>query len=398
MEEKQKTKDQTHFLDYLIIFYKRKKLIIYMTFGAAVVSAIIVLLLSDVFMSEARIMPPSQGNAAAAQLLNQFTGGLSLSSILGGGTSDLYAGMLQSRSVLDGVISKFDLMKLYEEDNLIDTREELKDNIKVDTDPKSGIVTVSVYDKDPKRAANMANAFVDELKKLSSGLAISDAAQRRLYYEEQLKATKLNLEKAEEALKAFGEKTGVLQVEEQGKAVFEGIAALRAQIAAKEVEIKVMKSYSTPNNPDLQKLEDALRALRAEANKLEAKGGSGFDPLMSAGRMPAAAMEGLRLMRDVKFNEKLFEMLMALYETAKLDEAKTASIIQVVDTAIPSDKKAKPKRALLVLLAMSAGFFMSVFTVLILETKEKIANAPENTAKIEALRKFRGFGVFRRKQ
>ena len=398
MEEKQKTKDQTHFLDYLIIFYKRKKLIIYMTFGAAVVSAIIVLLLSDVFMSEARIMPPSQGNAAAAQLLNQFTGGLSLSSILGGGTSDLYAGMLQSRSVLDGVISKFDLMKLYEEDNLIDTREELKDNIKVDTDPKSGIVTVSVYDKDPKRAANMANAFIDELKKLSSGLAISDAAQRRLYYEEQLKATKLNLTKAEEALKAFGEKTGVLQVEEQGKAVFEGIAALRAQIAAKEVEIKVMKSYSTPNNPDLQKLEDALRALRAEANKLEAKGGSGFDPLMSAGRMPAAAMEGLRLMRDVKFNEKLFEMLMALYETAKLDEAKTASIIQVVDTAIPSDKKAKPKRALLVLLAMSAGFFMSVFTVLILETKEKIANAPENTAKIEALRKFRGFGVFRRKQ
>ena len=398
MEEKQKTKDQTHFLDYLIIFYKRKKLIIYMTFGAAVVSAITVLLLSDVFMSEARIMPPSQGNAAAAQLLNQFTGGLSLSSILGGGTSDLYAGMLQSRSVLDGVISKFDLMKLYEEDNLIDTREELKDNIKVDTDPKSGIVTVSVYDKDPKRAANMANAFIDELKKLSSGLAISDAAQRRLYYEEQLKATKLNLEKAEEALKAFGEKTGVLQVEEQGKAVFEGIAALRAQIAAKEVEIKVMKSYSTPNNPDLQKLEDALRALRAEANKLEAKGGSGFDPLMSAGRMPAAAMEGLRLMRDVKFNEKLFEMLMALYETAKLDEAKTASIIQVVDTAIPSDKKAKPKRALLVLLAMSAGFFMSVFTVLILETKEKIANAPENTAKIEALRKFRGFGVFRRKQ
>jgi len=398
LEEKQKTKDQTHFLDYLIIFYKRKKLIIYMTFGAAVVSAIIVLLLSDVFMSEARIMPPSQGNAAAAQLLNQFTGGLSLSSILGGGTSDLYAGMLQSRSVLDGVISKFDLMKLYEEDNLIDTREELKDNIKVDTDPKSGIVTVSVYDKDPKRAANMANAFIDELKKLSSGLAISDAAQRRLYYEEQLKATKLNLEKAEEALKAFSEKTGVLQVEEQGKAVFEGIAALRAQIAAKEVEIKVMKSYSTPNNPDLQKLEDALRALRAEANKLEAKGGSGFDPLMSAGRMPAAAMEGLRLMRDVKFNEKLFEMLMALYETAKLDEAKTASIIQVVDTAIPSDKKAKPKRALLVLLAMSAGFFMSVFTVLILETKEKIANAPENTAKIEALRKFRGFGVFRRKQ
>jgi len=398
LEEKQKTKDQTHFLDYLIIFYKRKKLIIYMTFGAAVVSAIIVLLLSDVFMSEARIMPPSQGNAAAAQLLNQFTGGLSLSSILGGGTSDLYAGMLQSRSVLDGVISKFDLMKLYEEDNLIDTREELKDNIKVDTDPKSGIVTVSVYDKDPKRAANMANAFIDELKKLSSGLAISDAAQRRLYYEEQLKATKLNLEKAEEALKAFGEKTGVLQVEEQGKAVFEGIAALRAQIAAKEVEIKVMKSYSTPNNPDLQKLEDALSALRSEANKLEAKGGSGFDPLMSAGRMPAAAMEGLRLMRDVKFNEKLFEMLMALYETAKLDEAKTASIIQVVDTAIPSDKKAKPKRALLVLLAMSAGFFMSVFTVLILETKEKIANAPENTAKIEALRKFRGFGVFRRKQ
>jgi capsule polysaccharide export protein KpsE/RkpR len=246
----------------------------------------------------------------------------------------------------------------------------------------------------------MANVFVDELKKLSNGLAITDAAQRRLYFEEQLKATKLNLVKAEEALKAFGEKTGIMQVEEQGKAVIEGIANLRAQIAAREVEIKVMKSYSTPNNPDLRKLEDGLRALRAEAKKMEEKGGNGYDPLMPAGRMPALGLEFMRMTRDVKFNEKLFEMLTTMYEGAKLEEAKTTSVIQVVDTAIPSDKKEKPKRALLVLIGMSAGFFLSLFGVLVLETKERIMTDPENTVKIETLRKFRSFPgkVFGRKQ
>ena len=153
--------------------------------------------------------------------------------------------LLQSRTIFDRVVDKFDLMKLYDVDSRVDARKKLTENIGIDADAKSGIITVSVEDKDPKRAADMANTFVDELRILAKGIAISEASQRRLFYEEQLKATKLSLTRAEEEMKAFGENTGALQVEEQAKAVIEGIANLRAQIAAKEVEIKVMRTYST---------------------------------------------------------------------------------------------------------------------------------------------------------
>ncbi len=165
-------------------------------------------------------------------------------------------------------------------------REKLINNVlSVRDDKKSGIITINIEDKDPKRAAEMANAFVEELQKLNTGLAITQASQRRLYFEEQLQAAKASLTQAEENVKGFQEKTGTLHIESQAKAVLEGIGMIRAQIAAKEVELKVMKTYSTPQNPDLKRVEETLRGLRAELAKMEGKGGKGHDPLMPTGRM-----------------------------------------------------------------------------------------------------------------
>lgn len=328
-----------------------------------------------VYRAETSLLPPQPSSSMALQALSQLAGGAAGigADVLGiKHPADLYAGLLKSNTVLDRIIDRFKLMELYDKEYRIDARKALLDNIEVNVDKKSNIITLSVEDKDHVRAAQMANAFVEELKALTKGLAITEASQRRLFFEEQLKDTRLALIKAEEDLKKFQEKTGAIKVEEQAKAVIEGIATLRAQIAAKEVEIKVMKTYSTPYNPDLQRAEEALRAMKAELQKLEAKEGKNPDPLMPTGRMPEVGMEYLRKLRELKFNETLYELLLKGYETARLDEARDAVVIQVVDKAIPPDKRAKPKRTLMVLVARFTAFFLSIYLLpSLLNTKKR---------------------------
>jgi len=395
--------DEINLLDLLIVLLKRKRLILGITFISALITAIVSLIMPPVYRAETSLLPPQPSSSMALQALSQLAGGAAGigAEVLGIKTpADLYAGLLKSNTVLDRIIDRFKLMELYDKEYRIDAREALLDNIEVNVDKKSNIITLSVEDKDPVRAAQMANAFVEELKALTKGLAITEASQRRLFFEEQLKDTRLALIKAEEDLKKFQEKTGAIQVEEQAKAVIEGIATLRAQIAAKEVEIKVMKTYSTPYNPDLQRAEEALRAMKAELQKLEAKEGKNPDPLMPTGKMPEVGMEYLRKLRELKFNETLYDLLLKGYETARLDEARDAVVIQVVDKAIPPDKRAKPKRTLMVFVATFTGFFLSIFIALFIEYKEKASQDPEQKERIEAIRKEINFKInnpFKRK-
>ena len=222
----------------------------------------------------------------------------------------------------------------------------------------------------------MANAFVEELKSLAGGLAISEAGQRRMFFEDQIRQTKESLARAEEEIKGFQQRTGMFQVDAQARAIIEGIARLRAGIAVKEVEAKVLRSFATAQNPDLQRVEEEIRALRVELEKVETSKGSGFDPLMSSGRVPEMGTEYLRKLRQLKYNETLYELLSKQYELAKLDEARDAVVIQVIDRAVPPERKSRPKRALIVLLATVAMLFLSVFIVLLLEHPWKKSGKP----------------------
>jgi capsule polysaccharide export protein KpsE/RkpR len=318
------------------------------------------------------------------------TGSQSLTENLGLKTpSGLYVGMLQSRTIVDRIIDRFNLMKLYDAEYREDARKQLlEDVLKTEIDDNSSIITIDVEDRDPKRATDMANAFVEELKNLTKGLAVTEASQRRLFFEDQLKDTKMALVKAEEEMQGFQEKTGALQVDEQTKAIIEGIAMLRAQIAAKEVQLRVMRTYATAQNPDLQRVEDELKGLKAELGKLEAKGGSGHDPLIPTGSMPEVGTEYARKLRDLKFYEDLYELLTKQFEAAKLDEAKEAALIQVIDKAIPPEKIAKPKRLLLILIATFTGFFLSIFVAFFAEYKEKASKDPENKERFETLKRY----------
>lgn len=283
-------------------------------------------------------------------------------------------------------------MELYKTKSREDARRVLVSALKAQDDKKSGIITIGVEDKDPKRAAELANAFVEELGNLNNVLAVTEASQRRLFFEEQLKDAKESLIKAEESMRGFMERTGAVKIDAQTTAVIESIAQLRAQIAAKEVGLKVMRTFATQQNPDLQRAEEELSGLMIELGKLEAKGsGQNPDPLMSTGRIPSVGTEYIRKLREFKYNEALYEILLKQLEVARLDEAKDTAIIQVIDKAIPPEKRVKPKRIQMVMIAGVVGLFFSIFAAFFMEYKEKASNDPENKERFETLRRYANF-------
>jgi tyrosine-protein kinase Etk/Wzc len=351
----------------------RRRLILGITAASAAVALVVSLLLPVYYKAETRILPPQdKGSNLAAQLMGQAGG---LIALAGGAAAvksqgDLFVAMTKSRTVLDRMVDRFDLMKLYKGKYREDARKNLVGFLKVQEDRKSGIISLTVEDRDPKRATDMANAFVEELKSLAGGLAISEAGQRRMFFEDQLRQTKESLTRAEEEVKGFQQRTGMFQVDAQARAIIEGIARLRAGIAVKEVEAKVLRSFATAQNPDLQRVEEEIRALRTELEKVETSKGSGVDPLMSSGRVPEMGTEYLRKLRQLKYNETLFELLSKQYELAKLEEARDTVAIQVIDRAVPPERKSRPQRALIVMLSAFIAFFLSAGVLAVVEFRK----------------------------
>lgn len=380
---------EINLLDFLLVFLKRKRLIIGCTLGAAIVTAIFSLIISPVYRAETRILPFQQRSGSVEVVGAEGLEGLGRSLFGIKTTNDLYMGLLKTRTVLDRIIDRFDLMKVYKAKMREDARQILIHALKTQDEKKSGIITIGFEDKDPKRAADIANAFVEELKNLTKGLAVTEASQRRLFFEEQLKDAKDALIKAEESMKGFQEKTGAIKIDEQTKAILEGIAQLRAQIAAKEVELKVMRTYATSQNPDIQRTEEEIKGLREQLLRLEAKGGIHTpNPIVTTSQIPSLGTEYIRKMREFKYNEALYEILLRQYEEARLDEARDATVIQVIERAIPPEKRVKPKRKQMVVIAMVTGFFVSIFAAFFMEYKEKVANDPENKERLEILRRY----------
>jgi tyrosine-protein kinase Etk/Wzc len=392
MEEKDNVQQEADVsvLDFLIVILKHKRLVWGITLSVVAMTVLISFLMTPMYRAETKILPPQQNTSGiASEFLSQFSGGgLGL---VGGALglknpNDTYVGMLKSRTIGDRIIDRFKLMEIYGAEYMTDARNELDELLDVESD-KEGIITVSVEDEDPARAAAMANAFVEELRDLTQNLAVTEASQRRLFFEEQLKKAKGDLIRAEDAMKGFQEKTGAMQIDEQAKAVIDVIAQMRALIAAKEVELKVMRTYATSANPDLQRTEDELAGMKEQLQRMEKGGGKNPDPLMSTGRMPAVGADYRRKLRDLKYYETLFDLMAKQYEIAKVDEARNATVIQVLDMAVPPEKKARPKRALMAILGTFTGFFFAVFAAFFAEFVERSRTDAGNREKLDALRR-----------
>lgn len=384
--------DELSLLDVLIVLAERKRLILLYTVGFAIVSLLISLILPKSFTATAILMPPRQSSSIGSLLtaeLGSLGGGMAA---LAGGSlgikspNDMYVGMLKSQTVEDTMVKNFGLLQEYHAPYMSAARKVFESHVTIDANGKDGLIHISVEDRSAQKAAELANGYVDAFRHLSEGLAITEASQRRLFFQQQLDQAKDNLANAEEALKKTEETTGVIQLDSQARALIETAAALRAQITAKEVQIQAMQTYATGENSQMVEAQQELDGLRSQLAKIggDAENPNAFFP--SKGKVPEVGLEYVRKVRDVKYYETIFELLARELEIAKIDEAREGSFVQVVDPAIVPDHKSSPKRALIVIVATIVGFFIGILVALIKAGMSHLREDAEAGPKLALLR------------
>jgi tyrosine-protein kinase Etk/Wzc len=382
-------------LDLLVLLVARKRFIMRFVLGAALLAIMVSFILPVRYEANVVLLPPAQDSSIGSALLGQMgnMGSLGALASLASGNilknpAEMYVTLLTSRTVEDATIQRFGLMAEYNTKLMSGTRKVFERRTTVTAGSKDGLIRISLEDGDPKRAAELANGYVDEFRRLSASLAITEAARRRLFFEQQLQQAKDNLTVAEEAMKKTQQSTGVLQIDSQARALIESAAILRAQVVAKQVQIQSMRSFAAEDNPDLILAKQELTALQAQLEELSGSHpdvGSGIN--LSKGRVTGAGLEYLRRYRDLKYNETVFELLAKEFEIAKLDEAREGSIIQVVDAAVPPDKRSSPHRTLIVIATTILAFFFSAFWIFLRENLARTFALPENRQRLEAIKK-----------
>lgn len=384
-EEAQQAEDEISLLDLAIVIAKHKKLILGLPTFAAVAAIAVALLLPNIYTGTTKVLPPQSGGGAAA-MLAQLGGLAGMAGGMAGvkNPNDTYIAMLKSRTVADSMLQRFDLQKYYEAKLASDARKSLEGNTRI-TAGKDGVISIEVDDEDPKRAADMANAYVDELFKLTKVLAVTEASQRRLFFERQFVQARDNLAKAEIAARQALATGGLTNIEAQGRTLIETTARLRGQISVKEVQIGSLRGFAAERNPALLQAQQELAVLKQELAKLE--GANTADRKASE---EGSGFENLRLLRDVKYYETVYAMLAQQVGLAKIEEAKDSSVVQVLDKAIEPDRKSKPKRALIVLIATLAAGFLGILLAFVREALNKARQNPETASRFQELWRYLG--------
>lgn len=324
------------------------------------------------YRAEAVILTPQPQQpslTAMAQLSGLGQGGaLSGLSLLSGfgfrNAADLYIGILESRTIADALINKFHLKQVYDAKDYYAARKKLARN----TDIKAGrdtLIRIRVEDRDPHRAADLTNAYVDALAEQNSRVAVSEASQRRQFFEAQLEKEKNVLADAEIALRNTQQSTGLIAPGGQAEGIIRAVSQLHVQILAQEAKIEAMQAYVTEDNPRLKVAKSELSGLQAALTKLERGNHLPGTPEVPTSQLPEAGLEYLRKYRDVRYHEALFEILSKQYEAARLDEAKSSALIQVIDRAVVPERRSWPPRTLLILSAVILAALGASFWVVL---------------------------------
>jgi tyrosine-protein kinase Etk/Wzc len=390
MPDDASTPDRIDFLEILLVLAREKKLILQVTLGAAILAVIIVVIVPKTYTATATILPPQQNQSVLSSMLGQLAGAQTLDIRDLGSTNpaDVFVAMLKSRTVEDALVNRFDLRKVYNVKHYEDARKKLEGRSKIDSG-EEGLISIAVTDRDPRRATDLANAWVDELRKLNQSLAFTEAAQRRMFFEQKLAGERQALSQAEFALRQIEQKTGILEPDTQTRYLIGAVADVRAQIAAKEVQLQSMRSYATASNPDVKRVETELAELRAQSASLsrtQAAVAPGEGNLqVPTGRVAAASFEYLEAARELKYHESLYDFLSRQLEAARIDEARNAVIVQVVDKALEPEKKSGPKRMLIVALTTVLGFLLASFFVLLRDALRRRRLDPAEAARLNQL-------------
>lgn len=356
-------------LELLIVLAKRKSFILKFVCAVALGALVIALLLPDTYTANAGVLPARRDQSLPAALTNQpgFPRGSNL--------SDLCLAMLHSETVANRLIDRFDLMKVYGARLRTDARKSLANRTEINLD-KDGVVSISVDDRNPQRAADLTNGYVEELEALAKSLAAAQAHKQREFFANQVTAASGELANAEQSFKKTEEKTGLVVFDPQTQILIKAAADMRARVAAQEVRVEWMRSFAAPENPALVRATQELAALRDQESKLETGDRSqpGID--VPLGNVPASSLEYERSLREVEFREALVSLLKQQLEAMRVDEERTdltvQPVVQMLDKAAPPEKASAPHRFVIVLSVTSLAILLAV---LVVSAMEKIDRA-----------------------
>jgi len=369
--------DEISLLDLLQTIVDNLRLLVLGPLAVGVLTLGITFLIPPTYTANVKFLPPQQQQSAAASMLASLGGLGGLAGAAAGlkNPGDQYLAYLKSNAVQDALIERFKLQDRYEAKFKVDTRQALTANARA-ASGKDGLISLEVDDKDPQFAADLANAHVEELQKLLGRLAVTEAQQRRLFFEKQLAQAKEKLTAAEQALKATGISGSVLK--SNPASAVAGVAALQAQVTAQEVKVGAMRGYLAETAPDFKQALNELANLRTQLAKQEK------DDNGKAGQ--GAAGDYIATYREFKYQETLFELFAKQFEMAKVDESREGAVIQVLDAAQPPEKKAKPKKALIAIIATLASGFALLLFVFVRQALRNAGGDQETAGKLAALK------------
>jgi tyrosine-protein kinase Etk/Wzc len=361
------------------------------------------LILPRRYKSIVKLMPPKQTQSTTSFFAAGFGTGAFADAAGGGlGLKDPnapYIGLLKSRTVQEAIVQKFNLMKVYHVKDMTAARKRLGDNTDVVSE-KSTFIAITFIDTDKKRAAAIANDYTDELRALTKAISVSEASTRREFFSQQVETAKTGLLSAQMTVQQIEQNKGLVHLDAQANVIIQSLASVRAEIAAKEVELQVQKSYSTERNPEVQLTMQELVSLRKEASRLARNGGGApakdpaanqkpdsedFSDLGLKG-VPKQGMEYIRALQDLGFRQSFYDLLLKQYEAASLDEAKEAAVLEVVESGVEADQPDSPKPVHIMSFSILGGFFFSCILGLILQRWDKSKSDPLIAASVEQLR------------
>lgn len=367
--------DEISLLDLLQVIVENLRILILAPLGVGILALGISFFIPPSFTANTAFLPQQQASAAASMLQSLGAiGGIACAAAEIKNLADQYVAFLQSRAVQDALIKRFDLQERYQQDFQESTRKTLAGMSKISAG-KDGLITIAVEEEDPQIAADIANAYVDELSQLLSRLAVTEAQQRRVFFEKQLQQTKAKLVAAQQTLAASGVSVAALNISPD--VALEGPARLRAEVTAQEVKLASMRSYLTENAPAFKQAMSALTALKKQLSLAEKV------------QNPSERSQDndyINNYREYKYQETLFELFTKQFELAKIDEGRESPVIQVVDVAQVPELKSKPKKALIAVMATLLTGFMLLFFVFARSTWRNGQSDPATAEKIALIR------------
>ncbi|RJQ49227.1 MAG: hypothetical protein C4530_23580 [Desulfobacteraceae bacterium] len=381
-------------LDYLIVIMKRKWLIFCMAFFAAIIGGVYVYLQPNIYTATVRVLIPVKSDSGLSGIIANAAGDFAGAILGGSSAADVYKGILESRTVTDRLIDRFSLKERYGEQYMESTRQKLLKNTKIEGG-EGQIISISVKDEEAQTAADIANAYTNELDRINRNVNITEGHLKRVFLEKRLEKVKDELLEVEGRLKGFQEKYGLVALEEQAKATIEGAAKIKGEIVLAQTELEVFKKFGTVRNKEAVRLESKISELTNQLVQIEAgtNGGELIRRTGSEGKMeanfyipfnelPSLGLQLARLTREAKIQEEVFKLVTSQYELAKIEEARDINTIQILDSAVPPDKKSGPQRVLIALLAATAGLFIGIVAAFFREFMANLKDADPDRYKL----------------